>query len=30
MGEVNEMANAYTKQNMELKELKVENKKDRV
>ncbi len=30
MGEVNEMASAYAKQNMELKELKVENKKDRV
>ncbi len=30
MGEANEMANAYAKQNMELKELEVENKKDRV
>jgi hypothetical protein len=30
MVEENEIANTYTKQNMELKELKVENKKDRV
>jgi hypothetical protein len=30
MGEANEIANTYTKQNMELKELEVENKKDRV
>jgi hypothetical protein len=30
MGEANEMANTYAKQNMELKEIEVENKKDRV
>jgi hypothetical protein len=30
MGEANKTANAYTKRNMELKELEVENKKDRV
>ncbi len=30
MGEANETANAYAKRNMELKELEVENKKDRV
>jgi hypothetical protein len=28
MGEANKAANAYTKRNMELKELEVENKKD--
>ena len=30
MGEANETANAYAKRNMELKELEVENKKDRI
>ena len=30
MGEANEIANAYAKWNMELKELEVENKKDRI
>ncbi len=30
MGEANKTANAYAKRNMELKELGVENKKDRV
>ncbi len=30
MGEANKTANAYAKRNMELKELEVENKKDRV
>jgi hypothetical protein len=30
MGEANKTANSYAKRNMELKELEVENKKDRV